>query len=289
MVDELTEQDEAEGDRVHPVDRQPEDVDADDDAPEVGRQQRDVEEGRRREPQQHRHERVEERQAERVPDQVADHGPGPARVADRVAVEDGRLRAVDQHGPEPELAHHLVQRFLRHQELLRQVRQAVEGGAQQREEIAPHRVLGLAAVAAGDVVAAEQDAHAPDAHQDPHNLRPVIPHPQHDEREDHDDDNGPEVDQLGRQDVGVTVGPHDEVVLQVVEESVFGPCRGYLDVHLQRLQTRGGSLHMSKPSDHSSSSVDERSFTLPAISDHDGCPLLEAVLVDGERGVYQIE
>lgn len=63
------------------------------------------------------------------------------------------------------------------------------------------------------MIAGEQDAHAPDARQDAEDLAPVIADVEQEEWEDDDDHDGPEVDQLGREDVGISVGENDEIVL----------------------------------------------------------------------------
>ena len=87
---------------------QPEDADANNHAPEIAREQADVEEGGRREPEHERREGVEERETEGVAGQVAADAAIPGRGAEGGAVEDARLRAVDQGAPEAELADDFV-------------------------------------------------------------------------------------------------------------------------------------------------------------------------------------
>lgn len=250
-VNDLAHENEHKGNGIHPVDAQVEDLDANGDAPEVARQQGDVEEGGRGEAEEHGGERVEEEQHERVARQVAADVCVPHGGAEAVAVEDARLRAVDQHAPEAELAHHLVQRALRHQKLLAHVGDAVQRGAQQREQVALERVERRGGPAGGQVVGPEEDAHAADAEQDADDLQPVVAHLEEEEGDDDHDDNGPEVDELGGQDGGVAVGQDDEVVALDVEEG--------------------------------------QDQEAPAVLEHHLAPALEAVLVDGVAGVDDVE
>lgn len=190
-----------ESDGIHPMDVQAEDAHADDDAPEVAREQADVEEGGRREPEHERRQRVEEREAQRVADQIPADATVPDRDAERVAVEDARLRAVDQHAPEAELADDFVQGPLADEEFLGDVAHAIEGGADEGEEVTFELVAardGAVICGAGDVVAGQQDAHAADADQDAGDLRGVVAHVQEEEGEHDDEDDGPEVNQLRR-------------------------------------------------------------------------------------------
>lgn len=71
-----------ERERIHPVHPEAKHPDPDHDAPEIARQQADVEEGRRRHTEQDRGDRVEERQAKREPDEVAAHRSVPGRRAE---------------------------------------------------------------------------------------------------------------------------------------------------------------------------------------------------------------
>ena len=199
--------------------RQAKHLDPNQHAPEVRRQQRDVEKGRRREPEQHRRQRVKGEEDERVADEIAGDGGVPGGVAKGVAVEDGRLRAVDEHGPETELADDFVQRASADEDFFGDVGETVEGGGRDGEEVAFELVgCGAANVVALDVVGRKQDAHATAAEQDAGVLGDVVADVQEDERDCDDDDNGPEVDELGGQNVGVTVRKNDEVVAFNVAE-----------------------------------------------------------------------
>lgn len=178
---------------------QAEDADADDHAPEIARQQADVEEGGRRQSEQQRHQRVEQRQAQRVPCQIAADAAGPGGGAERGAVEDAGLGAVDQRGPEAELADDFVQRPLGNEEFLGYVGHAVEAGASEGEEVAfelPPRADGTEVGGACEVVAGEKDAHAADADEDAEELGGLVAYAEEDGGKDDDDDNGPEIDKL---------------------------------------------------------------------------------------------
>ena len=63
------------------------------------------------------------------------------------------------------------------------------------------------------MIRGEQQAHAAAADQDARDLGPVIADLEQEEGDDHDDDNSPEIDQLGRENGGVAVGQDDKVVL----------------------------------------------------------------------------
>ena len=178
-----------------------EDLDANHDPPEIPREQRNVEKGRRGEAEDHGRAGVEDQQAERVPDHVAaDLAVVPRRCPVAVPIEDAAHRPVDDGAPEPQLAHDLVQRPLAHEELLRDVAHAVECGADEREEVALELVAARDAAEAGplgDVVGTEEDAHAADADEDADDLGGVVAHVEEDEGDEDDHYDGPEVDELG--------------------------------------------------------------------------------------------
>ncbi|KAB8801894.1 hypothetical protein FH972_026715 [Carpinus fangiana] len=239
------------GDGVHPVHREVEDLNADDDAPEVGSQQANVEKGRACQAEHEGRQRVKERQDERVAGEVAADLGGPDGGAEGVTVKDGGDDTHDGRRPEGELADDLVEGPLRDQKLLKHVGQAVEGGAGEGEEVALELVAAVADAGAVEVVGAQQDAHAADADDDAGVLGDAVAHAEHEEGDDDDDDNGPEVDQLGAQDAGVAVGEDEEVVAHGVEEA--------------------------------------QDQVAPALGDQHAGPLLEAVAVDGVGGVDEIE
>ena len=189
---------------IHPVNMQPKDLNPDRHAPEIARQQRDIEKGSRREAEQQRGERVEDEEHERVADDVADDLAVPGSAAEGRAVEDPGLRPVDQHAPEGELPDYFVHGPLGDEELFEAVAEAVEAGSEEGEEVTFQLVRGRVIVLAGDVVGGEEDAHAADTEEDAGVLREVVAHVEEDERNDDNNDNGPEVDQLGREDGGLS-------------------------------------------------------------------------------------
>lgn len=135
------------------------------DPPEITREETNVEKRRRRQPEQDRCQGIEDEQAQRVARQIAAHIPVPRSARKRRAVEDGRLHAHDDRCVQPQLAQHFVHGPFADEVFFRDVGEAVEGGAGEREEVAFYLVgAGLGVVGgAGDVVGAEQDAHAADA------------------------------------------------------------------------------------------------------------------------------
>lgn len=217
-VSELAHDDEDEGDGIQEVDLVSEDAHADDGAPEIAGEQGDVEEGGRGDSQEEGHDGVEERQHQRVPDDVPDDGAAEVGRLETVAVEDGGLGPVDEEAEETEEGEDLVRGALADEPFLARVGQAVEGGAQEREQVALDQVHARPTVGALDVVARQQDAGAADADEDAGDLEDLVPHAQQQERYDDDHDDGPEVDELGRQDVRVVVGEHGEVVALDVQE-----------------------------------------------------------------------
>ena len=76
--------------------------------PEITSQQTNIEKRRARETEHDWREGIEYRQAEGISDDVARHGPVPRRGPETRSVKDPRLRAVDDHAPEAELADDLV-------------------------------------------------------------------------------------------------------------------------------------------------------------------------------------
>lgn len=188
------------GDGVHPVDARVEDLDADDDAPEVAREQGDVEEGGRGEAEDEGGAGVEDEEAERVAGHVAaDFAVVPDGRLVAVPVEDAAHGAVDDRAPEAQLAHDFVERSLAHQEFLRHVAHAVECGAHQCEEVAFELVAARDTAEAGtlrDVVGAKEDAHAADADEDADDLGGMVADVEENEGDEDDHYDGPEIDEL---------------------------------------------------------------------------------------------
>jgi len=114
------------------------------------------------------------------------------------------LRPVDQHTPEGELPDYFVHGPLRDEELFEAVAETVEAGSEEGEEVAFQLVRGRVIVLAGNVVGGEEDAHAADAEEDTGVLRDVVAHVKENERDDNNNDDGPEVDQMGREDGGLS-------------------------------------------------------------------------------------
>lgn len=197
-----------------------EDTQSNDHTPKVSSQQTNVEESRRRKTEDNRGERVEDEEDERVSDFVPDDLAIPSRLRERFAVKDRGLNAVDDGAPESELADHFVHGTLGDSEFFEDVVQTVECGTCQREQVTLELIAGrnVAAVAAGDVVGCEQEAHTGDTDEDTSNLSPVVSHLEEDERDCDNDDNGPEVDELCAQDSRVAVGENGEVIALDVEE-----------------------------------------------------------------------
>lgn len=180
-VDDEPEDDADEGDGVQVVDDVAEDLDADDGAPEVAREQRDVEEGGRRDAQQEGHDGVEEEQRDGEPGEVPAHLPVPRRLLEALPVEDRRLHPVDEHPEQPQEREHLVHGPLADEPLLERVGQAVAGGAEEGEQVALQHVLGVVVVDALEVVTGEQDTHTTAGDQDSQNLKQLVPHAQQQE------------------------------------------------------------------------------------------------------------
>ena len=208
---------------MHP---EPEDSDPDNDAPEIARQQTDIKECGRGKAEHERGQGIEEREAEGIASQVPADGPVPGCRAERGAVEDAGLGAVDQHTPEAQLADDFVQRSLGHQELLRDIAHTVKRRPKQRKEVSLELIPAAhaPAIGAGDVITGEQDSHAADADEDAEDLGGVVADAEEEEGDGDDEDDGPEVDELGGEDGGVAVGEDGEVVAFDVEEGEDDVC-----------------------------------------------------------------
>lgn len=217
-VDDETDDDADKGNGVQVVDDVAKDVDADDDAPEVGRQQRDVEKGSTAHAQDEGSQGVEDEEAEGVAGEPAADGIVPVRIAEGCAIEDGGLNAVDEHAKEAHKSQDVVHGALGHEPLLKNVGNTVKSGTEKAKEVALDHVNTRAAVGASNVVRGKQDAHATAADEDTNDLEQLVAHTQQEERDDDDADDGPKVEQLGGQQVGVSVGQDGEVVALDVEE-----------------------------------------------------------------------
>lgn len=194
------------------------DVDADDDAPEVGRQQRDVEKGGTAHTQDEGSQSVEDEQAEGVAGEPAADGVVPVSIAEGGAVEDGSLNAVDEHAEEAHKSQDVVHGALRDEPLLENVGNTIESGTKKAKEIALNHVNTWAAVGASNVIRGKQDTHATAADEDANDLEQLVAYTKQEERDDDNADDGPKVEQLGGQQVGVAVGQDGKVVALDVEE-----------------------------------------------------------------------
>ncbi|ROV87275.1 hypothetical protein VSDG_09902 [Cytospora chrysosperma] len=193
-------------------------MDADDDAPEVAGQQADVEEGGRGHAQDEGREGVEDEEAQGVADDVADDGPVPGGLLEGVAVEDAGGCAADAHAQEAHKAQDLEDGPAGDIPLLKDVAQAVARRAGQAEQVALEHVVGGVGAGAGHGVAAQQHAHAAAGDQDAEDLEGLVADLEQQEGDDDDAEDGPEVEQLGAEEVGPPVGQDGEVVALDVQE-----------------------------------------------------------------------
>lgn len=196
-----------------------EDLDANDDTPEVAGEQGDVEDGGATGAEQDGYEGVEEAENESVSDQPAGDVAVPGGFAEGLAVEDGGLDTVDAGAEEADEGQELVHGGLGDEELLEDVAEAVESGAEQGEEITLDHVDTGAAVRLLQVIGADEDAHTAAADEDADDLEEAVADAQDQEGDDDDNYDGPEVDELGGHEVGVSVGKDGEVVALDVHEA----------------------------------------------------------------------
>ena len=117
-------------------------------------------------------------------------------------------------------------------------------GAEQAKQITLDHVNARPRVGACQMVRSQEDAHAAAADQDAGDLENLVANLEEEKRQDDHADDAPEIEQLRRQDVGVAIRQHGEVVALDVEEA-------------------------------------EDKVLPPAAPDDPG-PLLEAVVVDGD-------
>lgn len=196
-VDDETDDDADKGNGVQVVDDIAKDVDANDDAPEVGRQQRDIEKGGTAHTQDEGSQGIEDEEAEGVAGEPAADGVVPVSIAEGRAVEDGSLNAVDEHAKEAHKSQDVVHGALGHEPLLENVGNTIESGTEKAKEIALNHINTWAAVGASDVIRGEQDTHATAANEDTDDLEQLVAHTQQEEGDDDNADDGPKVEQLG--------------------------------------------------------------------------------------------
>jgi hypothetical protein len=221
VIHKVADHNQCECDWIHPVHVQVKHLQADNDTPEVASQKGNVLERCTGEAVQDRYQGVEDEEDQGVACKIATNLAIPGRVAEAGAVEDAGLCAVDEGGPEPELADDLVQRPLGDEPFFIDVAQTVECSAQKGEQVAFELVAGghVATIRTSDVVRSQQQTHATNTDKDAKHLSPVVADLEKGKGEDDHDNNGPEVDQLRRENRRVSICQNGEVVAFDVEES----------------------------------------------------------------------
>lgn len=117
----------------------------------------------------------------------------------------------------------MVRTRLGDEELFQHVAGTIESGTEEGKEIASKLVSWavaavLSRLVARDVVRGNEHAHTAAADKDAEDLDPSVANLEEDEGNDDDTDNGPEVDELGREKVGIGVGANSEVVALDIQE-----------------------------------------------------------------------
>lgn len=135
-----------------------------------------------------------------------------------VAIEDRGSNPVDYDSEQAQHSEDFVHRALADEPFLEHVAEAIERCANEAEKVAFELGRRVTSIGACDVVGRKQDSHSSTADQDTGDLRPFVADAQEEERYDHDADDGPKVQQLSGEDVGVVVREDGEVVSFDVEE-----------------------------------------------------------------------
>src|SRR5215469_10152816 len=141
-IDKQTQHDQTKRNGIQPVNLEMKYLNTDHGTPKVAGEQTNVEKGRAAHAKHKRGNGVEDKEQQVEADDVTYDGARPRRVPETRAVEDAGLGTVDEHAPEGKHAHHLVHWPLTDEKLLQDVGEAVEGGAEKREEVAFELVLG---------------------------------------------------------------------------------------------------------------------------------------------------
>ena len=214
VVDQLTHDDQDESDGVHPMNLVVEDLDTDADTPKVHGEQRDVEEGGRRQSEHEWSQTVEQGETEGEASEVAAHLSVPDRSVVVAAFEDGALHAVNDAAVQRQLTQNLIHGLLADKVLLGGVGKAVERGAQESKEVSLQLVAArdVSPIGTGDVVRGDQDTHSTDADHDAGNLGDMVANLKEQERDNDHYHNGPEVNQLSAQHGRVLIRQNDEEV-----------------------------------------------------------------------------
>lgn len=211
--------DEDKGDGVQVLDGVAKDVDTDDGAPEVARQQADIKEGGGAHSQDEGRKAVEDEQSKSVADNVADGGTVPSGLLEGVAVKDGGGGTANEHADEAHEGQDLVHGPLGDVPLLKDVAQTVARSARQPEQVTLELVLGRVGAGARHGVGGEQHAHATAGDEDAEDLEGSVAHLEQQEAHNDDADDGPEVEELGAEEVGVAVGQDGKVISLDVEKA----------------------------------------------------------------------
>lgn len=211
-IHELTNDDKNKGNRVQEVDLVTKDPNTDDDTPEVGSQQRNVEESRTSHTEHDGHEDVEDVQAKSVTDDPADNLTVPGCVIERVSVKDGSLDTVDTHTKQAQERQDVVQVSPGHEPLLEYIGSTVESGTKQSKQITLDHIKAAAAIGTADVITGNENTHTTTADHNTNDLKDSVPNLEQEERNDNNADNSPKVNKLRRQDVRVSVRQNSEVV-----------------------------------------------------------------------------
>lgn len=249
-VHKQTENNHDESNRIQKVDRVVENLNTNNQAPKVHRQQRNVEECRRRDTQQDGCEGVEDEKNNGVADDITTDLSVPNGTVEWAAVKDSALNTVNQHTPETHLANDLVHRTLGDHVLFKQVAEGVDRASQKSEKVT-FQLIGSRVVGATEVVGSNQQTHSTAGNEHTKVLRDVVADFQEDEGDDDNDNDSPETEQLSAQQRGVTVCQNHKVVALNIQEG-----------------------------------KDEIS---PAVGIKKSEPFLKAVFVDSDAGVGQVE
>jgi hypothetical protein len=199
--DEINKQanhDQTKRDRIQPVNLEMKYLNTDHGTPKVAREQTNVEKGSAAHAEHKRRDRVEDKEQQVKADDVTYDSSRPRGVLETLSVEDTSLSTVDEHAPERKHTYHLVHGTFANKELLQDVGEAIEGGAEKCEEVTFELVLGRELVCARDVVRYHEQADPTDTGKDSNYLRELVVDVEEDEGYDDDDYDGPKVDELRR-------------------------------------------------------------------------------------------
>ncbi|KAI7973821.1 hypothetical protein EIK77_001020 [Talaromyces pinophilus] len=239
-----------ESNRIQKMNRVVENLDTNNQTPEVHGQQGNVEECGRRDTQQDGRECVEDEEDNSVTSDITTNLSIPDSAVERATVKDGALHTVDQHTPETHLANDLVHGTLGDHVLFKQVAKGVDGAGQQSEKITFQLICGRV-IGATEVVGSNQETHSTAGNKHTKVLSNVVSDFQEGEGNNDNDNDSPETEQLGAQQRGVAVCQNHKVVALNIQEG-----------------------------------KDEIS---PAIGVKKTEPFLEAIFVDSDAGIGQVE